>query len=231
MVSGRALGRSRIAGAALALVALVLPAASAGSRTSPALSVTNLHLSAVWKEGWLTGSIRFSVTVGGATDATATIRPVAPGPLAAKKDYTFTQAGTVTETITLPARLPPRAYVLKVVGSDGEAVEGKFTVPTPPEGIVDSAVVSSAKGGKAVHVLAGAKELWVRFHFMTPPQAKTVKVVWRTPSYTYVGAVTKPYAATIDSFLKSGSPLPHGTWYAILMVDGKTAKKIDVRVT
>ncbi len=149
--------------------------------------------------------------------------------------YAFAKAGTFTETLALPARLAPRAYVLHVNGSAGgralPEVDSSFTVPTPPEGVVDSAAISSTRGGKSVHVVPGAHELWARFHFLVPPDAKTVKVVWRTPSYTFVGAATKPYTSTIDSFVSSTAPLPKGTWYAILTVNSKIAKRVDVRVT
>jgi hypothetical protein len=240
MMGAHALGRARIAGATLTMVALALALASAGSAVSQTtasgpISVTNVRLSAVWKEGWLTGSIRFSIVVTGPASVSASVRPVVPGPLSAHDDYSLTKSGSFTETIKLPPRLLPRQYVLKLTGTSGAKAlpeaDTHFTVPAPPEGVVDLATISAGKNGKATHVLASPHELWVRFHFLVPPTAKTVKVVWRTPSYTFVGAVTKPYATTIDSFISSGSPLPQGTWYAILMVNGKTAKRQDVRVT
>lgn len=142
--------------------------------------------------------------------------------------YTFTKSGTSAETIELPARLAPRAYVLKV-GSE----TAKFTVPTPSEGVVDSAVVSTTQGGKSAAAVASSPHvLWARFHFLVPPPGtKTVKIEWRTPSFTFIGAVAKPYATTIDSDLESNAALPKGTWYATLVVNGKIAKRQDVRVT
>ena len=58
-----------------------------------------------------------------------------------------------------------------------------------------------------------------------------MKIVWRTPSFQFVGAVNKPYATTIDSTLASNAALPKGTWYALMYVNGKVAKRQDVRVT
>jgi hypothetical protein len=192
------------------------------------VGLSNVHLSAVWNQGWLTGNLHFTITVGGAARVQASIRPVVSGPVAAVKQYSFTESGTAAETIKLPPRLSPRAYVLKV-GTES----AKFTVPTPSEGVVDTAIVSTSQGGKsAKSVPSSTHTLWARFHFLIPPPGtKTVKIEWRTPSFTFIGAVTKPYTTVIDSDLKSNQALPKGTWYATLVVDGKIAKRQDVRVT
>ena len=85
----------------------------------------------------------------------------------------------------------------------------------PPEGVVDSAAISLAKGGpSAASVKSPQKALWVRFHFLALPKSGKVKIVWRTPSLKFVGAVTKPAAATLDSSLASAAPLARGRWYA-----------------
>jgi hypothetical protein len=233
MKSGHAPRGARLAGAIFVIAVFLLPAISAGAGTAsaaPAASVglSKVHLNAAWKQGWLTGNLQFTITVSGPATVQASVRPVEPGPVAAVKHYTFTRSGTTAETIKLPVRLPPRDYMLKV-GSE----TAKFTVPTPSEGVVDSAVVSTTQGGKsAKSVPSNTHILWARFHFLIAPHGtKTVKIEWRTPSYTFIGAVTKPYATTIDSDLKSNAALPKGTWYATLVVNGKIAKRQDVRVT
>ena len=227
MMSGRALGSARIAGTMLAVLALTVPAGAAVAGPATSVQLSKVQLKASWKEGWLTANLHFTVTVNGATTVKAVVRPVAPGPVAAAKAYTFGTAGSANETITLPPRLAPNAYTLKV----GDTTT-KFSVPAPPEGVVDTATISTTKGGKSQKVMSGPKALWVRFHFLTPPTgAKTVKIVWRTPSFQFVGAVTKPYSTTIDSTLASNAALPKGVWYAIMSVDGKVAKRQDVRVT
>ena len=223
MMSARSAYRARVAVAALALAL----ATSAAAAQTASVTLSNVRLSAKWKEGWLTAKLHFTVNADGAASVQASVRPVKPGPVAKVQHYTFAQAGSNAETIPMPARLKPGDYVLKV----GDATS-KFTVPTPAEGVVDSAVVSKTKGGASARSVAGAHELWARFHFLTPPPgAKNVKIEWRTPSFTFVGAVTKPYSTTIDSNLASGSPLPKGTWYALLLVNGKVAKRQEVRVT
>ncbi|HEY4346856.1 MAG TPA: hypothetical protein VGM80_04645 [Gaiellaceae bacterium] len=228
MLSGRARFGARLVAGLLGATALVLPASSSGApERAASVSVSNVKLTATWKEGWLTAKLRFTLDAGAATSVSASVRPVVPGPVAAHVIYTLS-AGSATETIKLPARLPPREYVLNITG----AAPTKFTIPTPDEGVVDSAIISLTATGKAVRSAANPHQLFVRFHFLTgPPSAKSAKIEWRTPTFTFVGAVTKPYAATIQSDLKSNSPLPRGHWYAILTVAGKTAKRIDVTVT
>ena len=232
MIGGRTLagvgsGSARLAAGTLAILAVAVPAGAAVARSTSSVQLSNVQLKASWKEGWLTANLHFTVKVDGATTVKAVVRPVAPGPVAANKAYSFGAAGSANETITLPPRLAPQAYTLKV----GDTTT-KFTVPKPPEGVVDTATISTTKGGKSQKVISAPKALWVRFHFLVPPTgAKTVKIVWRTPSFQFVGAVNKPYATTIDSTLASNAALPKGTWYALMYVDGKVAKRQDVRVT
>src|SRR5262249_6133663 len=223
MRSARLAHRALPPAAALA-VALALSASSSAA----SVTLTNVHLTGGWKEGWLTAKIHFTVNANGATAVQATVRPVKPGPVAKVQHYTFARAGSKGEMIPLPARLKPGDYVLKVGGATS-----KFSVPSPPEGIVDRATISLAKGGSAAKTVpATSHSLWVRFHFLAPPaNAKTVKIEWRTPSFQFIGAVTKPYAATIDSNLPSGGALPQGTWDAMALGNGKVAKRQDVRVT
>ncbi len=227
MKRGHAPKGARLAGVIFVIAVLLLPA-TASATPAASVGLSNVHVSAVWNQGWLTGNLHFTITVSGPASVQASVRPVVPGPVAAVKQYSFTKSGAAAETIKLPARLPPRDYVLKV----GSAT-AKFTVPTPSEGVVDNGVVSSTQNGKATRSVPSSTHiLWARFHFLVPPPgAKTVKIEWRTPSFTYLGAVTKPYATTVYSFLKSTKALPKGTWYATLVVNGKIAKRQDVRVT
>jgi methionine-rich copper-binding protein CopC len=223
MMSARSAYRARVAVAALALAL----ATSAAAAHATSVTLSNVHLNAKWKEGWLTAKLHFTVKADGATSVQASVRPVKPGPVAKVQHYTFAQAGSAAETIPMPARLKPGDYLLKV----GSATS-KFTVPTPAEGVVDSAVVSKAKGGPSAKAVSGPRKLWVRFHFLVAPQnAKNVKIEWRTPSFTFVGAKTLPYSPTVDASVSSNLPLPKGTWYALLVVNSKVAKRQDVQVT
>jgi hypothetical protein len=225
MMGGPPRSGVRLAAIVLASVGLLLPTAASGA---PATSVTlsNVIVHAAWDQGWLTGSVHFTVTAGGPAAVTASIRSTS-GRLVTAAHYSFSAAGSQAETIKLPARVPPGDYVLKA----GDATS-RISVPNPPEGVIDSATISTTEGGKSVTSLPATKELWVSFHFLTkPPEAKTVKIEWRTPSFQFVGAVNKPVATTVNGFVKATVPLPKGTWYAIIEVNGKVAKRQDVHLT
>jgi hypothetical protein len=223
-----------------------LDAAAAATRRGPTLTVSNVHVQARWREGWFTGSVRFSATVSDPSELTAYVRPAKGGGVLAKMDYSIAQAGAVTETLPLPARPVPGTYRLRVFGKSGTTslpqTQDDFVVPAPVEGLVDKGWISVAKAGRPTpnQSLKGPlREMWVRFHFLVPPtqHPKTVKIVWHTPSsprggYRVVGIATKPYAATIDSFVRSLTPAPlqRGKWYAILVVGGKIAKRAEKRI-
>ncbi len=224
-MSGRARMSARIAATLLATAAVALPSSASGASAST-VALKDVTVKAAWNQGWLTGSLHFTVSSSGPAAVTASIRSTS-GRLVTAAHYSFPSAGTQAESIKLPPQVPPGDYVLKA----GNATS-KFAVPNPPEGVIDTATISAKQGGKSVKSLADTNEIWVRFHFLSkPPDAKTVKIEWRTPSYTFVGAVNKPVATTIDGFVKASVPLPKGTWYAIIEVNGKVAKRQDVKLT
>ena len=154
-----------------------------------------------------------------------------------ERHYVIGRAGTFAESLRLSPGTPPGPYVLRVLGTTGNAApavrETGIQLKPPAEGIVDRAAISLAKGGSAESTFRSPQRgLWVRFHFLALPAGKhTVRIVWRTPSFKLVGAVYKPVAATIDSSLRSAAPLAIGRWYAILSVDGKIVKRIGVRIS
>jgi hypothetical protein len=102
---------------------------------------------------------------------------------------------------------------------------------TPPQGVVDLATISSTPGGMVLQPgTASLHTLWVRFHFVVAPDASTVTILWRNPGGQTVGSVSKPYFATINSVLRSRSPLATGTWRAAVVVDGKTVGRAVAQV-
>lgn len=101
----------------------------------------------------------------------------------------------------------------------------------PQQGVVDLATISRTPGGTALQPgTALLHTLWVRFHFVVAPDASSVTISWRSPSGQTIGSVTKPYFATINSVLRSPSPLATGTWQASIVVDGKTAGRAVAQV-
>jgi hypothetical protein len=209
------------------------PTTPAG-RTS--LKVANVRLKASWKNSRLNGRVQFSVAVGGASRLTALVKAASGGAIRAERNYVVNRAGRFTETLRLSPGTPPGSYVLRVLGTTGNATqavrEAGFDLAAPPEGIVDGAAISGSQGGRPQSTFTSPlKQLWVRFHFLALPKARTVKIVWRTPSFKLVGAVSKRVSTTIDSTLRAGVPLAAGRWYAIISVDGTVVKRVGVRIT
>jgi len=218
------------------------PTTTATTKTTTAppaptsLGLSGVSLKAAWTNSRLSARLRFTVTVKGASHFVAEVRPASGGGFRSKRNYTTTRGGTFPEQLGLPATTPPGNYRLQVVATTGNAPPAigvhSFTLKAPPQGIVDAAAISTAQGGKGATTVKGpVKELWVRFHFLSPPRNKQVKIVWRTPSFRFVGAVTKPFATTMDSSLRGSAPLARGRWYAIVSVNGTIVKRLGVRVS
>ena len=105
-------------------------------------------------------------------------------------------------------------------------------MPKPPEGVVDTATISTTKGGKSQKVISGPKALWVRFHFLDPADRREdgedrlahPELPVRRRRHQAVRDDDR-----LDPRVERGPA--EGTWYAIMNVDGKVAKRQDVRVT
>lgn len=232
----------RPAAAGLALVAVLVSLATAAdvrpASAEPSLTLDTATLTSSWKESWLTGNVAYGGTVGEASELNIFLRRTSPTPtvVAARKTQSVA-AGGYSGTLELPHRALPGTYVLRVVGTSGgialPAVESTLTLPAPPEGVVDKSVVSRTPGGKSIRKVKGpVKELFARFHFIVPPDIRAVvRLLWRTPQFNFVGEVRKPYATTLDTFIRSGSPLPKGTWYCLLQVNEIVVKRVAVRIT
>ncbi len=197
------------------------------------LSLAHVSVTTRWHNSRLRGKVGFSFTVAGATHVTAEIRRGAS--IKAKRNITTTRGGTFPETLSLSPRTAPGSYVLRLVArtesQNPVERESPVVLEAPPEGVVDTATISIARGGPAAaSVKSPQKSLWVRFHFLALPKSSTVRIVWRTPSLKFVGAVTKPAAAALDSSLASTAPLARGRWYAVLSVNGVVVKRVGVRI-
>ncbi len=161
--------------------------------------------------------------------------------MTAKIEFDVAAAGPFSDKIELPPRPLPGKYSLRLVGtSDGKklpAAQTNVEIPTPAEGVVARSEVSLAKGGKQVPregqvpVVKGTPTtIWVRYRFLYPPKGHTIKVTWNLHWHHKLGVVDKKYGKTIDTFVKSGAPLPAGVWNVVLTVDGKIAKQTSVHI-
>jgi hypothetical protein len=199
------------------------------------MQVSRVRLETSWRNSRLSGRVLFSVTVHGASRLTALVKD-SGGRVRGERNYVLGRAGTFVEALRLSPGTPPGPYVLRVLGTTGNGTpavqESGIQLKPPAEGIADRAAISLSKGGPAGSSFTSPqRQLWVRFHFLAPPaNARSVRIVWRTPSFKLVGAVSKPVTTTIDSSLRSAAPLAVGRWYAILSVDGKIVKRIGVRI-
>lgn len=218
------------------LAFLVSGTAAASERRTPKLTLQGATVSANWREGWFTGSVKLRGTIGAPARLTAILRRVAGGSLPRRLDLTVRRAGRFRAELTLPARPLPGLYRLRLTGSSGigalPTVERNVRVPAPAEGIVDRAIASAKRGGPRAPVLRGPRQvLFARFHFLLAPRAQRVQVDWRTPSYVSYSTTSMPYAPTIHTRVRSSNaPLEPGIWYCILSVGGKVAKRLVVRI-
>ncbi len=224
--------------AAMAAALLVSGSGLARPAQDVPLTLESATFSGEWKESFLVGGrVAFSGTVGGPADLAASLRRAEPPrSVLSRTSASVAAAGGYTGSLHVTARPQPGTYVVTVTGTSGGAAlapaELQVTIPAPPEGIVDRASASTTRNGPPTRRTRGPrKELWARFHFTTLPQASTVKIVWRTPSFTFVGAATKPATETVVSFVRSTAPLQRGVWYAFIEANGEIAKRVAIRIT
>ena len=219
--------------AALALLTVVSTAAA-----DPVVTFTDSKTSMKWRQGFLTGSVRFTVqSTEPATVFVYVRRSSGKGPVLAGKQYDVAAATPLTDTLKLPAQPMPGEYRLRAslvtpAGNIGLATERRVVIPSPIEGVVEKAVVSRQRGGANVTTISGVSQMWVRFRFKSLPRKGVQKrVLWFSPSAQLVGTVVKSDQFVVDSFIRNrNGALPKGNWEARLVIGGKIARRTFVRV-
>ena len=226
----------------LVLLGLLASGSAVASRQAgPTLTINNATVTAKWRESWLKGNVRFSATVSASAQLEATLRSQKTHRLVSRPLDFSVGGGTFTKTIKLSARPVPGTYRLRITGTSGGTTlpnaDRLVSVPAPQEGVVDRSYASKSKNSSAVHVIRGAHQIFAHFHFLTRPKDRFVRFIWRTPSYKFIGAVTKKYRENVWTFVRA-KRLPHGyaflqkgTWYCIMRASGRVAKRVSVRVT
>jgi hypothetical protein len=235
----------------VAALLLGVAASTAGATVRTHAAATTLKVSEAtanvhWREGWLKpgANITFSGTVGAASTLKAVLRPLdRPGTVTAVASYDLANAGPFSERIKLPPRPLPGRYSLSVSGTSGMTqlapVKVTVTIPAPPEGVLDRVEVGTSpngpwqsyKGNQPPVVKGSYKELWMRFTFLSPPTGKQIELVWKLRWHTVVGKVYKRYKDVLETSVASATPLPSGHWAAVLKIDGRVSKKMDVVLT
>jgi hypothetical protein len=229
---------SRLVAASLVSLALLVPVGGSHSALAQAtLTLEDAVVNASWHESWLRGNVTFRGTVSGQSELSAFLRRVEPKPSVVASRVTFSASpGVYSSALKLPNRALPGTYLVRVSGTSGgetlAPVEKTVVLEAPEEGVVDRSWVSRTRGGPAVRRVKGpVRQLFATFHFAIPPsEVRSVRLLWRTPQFNFVGEVRKRYSATVTTFLKSGAPLPKGTWYCLLTVNEIVTKRVAVRV-
>jgi hypothetical protein len=231
---------------ALALLAcLAVPTAVAGVASEPpTLTVDRAVVKAKWKEGWLVpgATVRFAGTVSEPSTLTAALRPLDGTAVTARLAAFDAPPGSFDETLPLPPRPLPGPYRLHIASLNPpprpNPVDLVVTIPAPPEGVIDRALVGTTRNGPWLRyvgntgpaVTGSHKVLWVRFRFLHPPTGHRVELIWKLRWRRVVGKIYKRYKNTIDTYAMSKQPLPTGVWLVVLKIDNRIAKRMNVRL-
>jgi hypothetical protein len=133
--------------------------------------------------------------------------------------------GAFTKTLTLPARLLPGRYVLRVAGRSGvvtlAGAERTVQIVAPPEGVVAHAYIS-----------AEPRRLQARFEFAAQPRVGPIVVTWYKPDGGAAAApLTKPRRPVVSTFVRAAhGELQSGTWRCVLRAGGVVVARAAVRV-
>jgi hypothetical protein len=222
--------------ALLALLAIAV-SASAGQAVAPPLTLDTATVSAAWKESWLTGSVHFSGTVGGAASLTVSVKR-ADKPSAPPSARTTIQSsgGAFSGDLKLPARVLPSVYAVRVYGTSGgeklTAAEKQVTVPAPAEGIIDKAWTTTTRGGPPMKRISRPRTImWAHFHFLVPPKSGRIKAYWYSPSFKYLGVVNRKYRESFDTFVRVPTGIESGNWWVFIRSGNRIAIRVALRVT
>jgi hypothetical protein len=237
--------RSRILLLSALLGVCLVSGVALGSRgAEPAVTITNASVTAKWSESYMKGSLSFTGTTSSPVSIEASVRSVASNKLIATP-LRFSASSTFAKKIALSAQPVPGQYRLHLEDptTGNKLAEMVVTIPGPPEGVVDTAYFSRTESGPSIKVFRGTTStIFVHFHFVARPKARSVTITWKkpgNPKVRFTGTATKPYAPSISSFVCAkyighrcgGGSLRTGKWYAIIKASGRIVKKQDVRVS
>ena len=237
--------RVRVVGLALFAV-FVCFGVSAQAQPPPApppVKLNTVTMKAKWKESFVDGSVRFSGFIAGPAEVRVSLRPAAGGRVANAVTLQVDQAGPFGGELTLPARLLPKLYRVRITGT---TPEGAQLTPThkdvrlkqPPEGIVDYAYMSATRGGKRANTLKGKRvQLYARFHFLVAPlpgERKKLRSSWHSPDFKFHVEPHKTLNKFVDTFVldTTGKGLMKGVWFCYLKsTSGYVIKRTRIRLS
>src|SRR5262249_39092372 len=149
----------------------------------PAVRITNASVAAKWKESYMKGTLSFRGTTSGPVSVEASVRSVASHELVAAP-LRFSASTNFSRTIKLGAQPVPGRYLLHLADptTGNKLAEIIVTIPAPPEGVIDTAYFSRTQSGPPVKVFRGTTStVFVHFHFVAAPQARSVTFTWKKP--------------------------------------------------
>jgi PKD repeat protein len=195
-----------------------------------ALSKVNL-LAPRWKASRLTGKLLVKFTPPPASALRIAITS-ADG----KKTYRdqVVPPGKTEVTLTLPPRLLPGRYLVRLGGTSGgaaiAAATAPFSVPRPKEGVVSFAYLTSRKNGQPRTVIAGFQtSLYAYVTFASPPRG-AVQVKWFGPKGER-GATSGPYRnKRLEFYVRQPRGLSRGTWRAQVLSKGRIAYQLKIKI-
>jgi hypothetical protein len=223
--------------AALIALLAVATAASVGRAAAPTLTLDTATVAASWKESWLTGSVHYSGSVGGAASLIVSVkRADKPGAPPSARATIQSSGGSFSGDLKLPPRVLPGVYAVRVYGTSGSekltAAERQVTVPAPPEGIIDKAWATTSRGGPPMKRINGPRTImWAHFHFLVPPKSGRIKAYWYSPSFKYLGVVNRKYRQSFDTFVRVPTGLEAGNWWVFMRSGNRVAIRVALRLS
>jgi hypothetical protein len=208
-----------------------------GARREASLLLQLPVFRVAWKASLGKGALLVTGRAGRAASLTFDMRRPGGGPLlhvTRKLDRT----GSFRLAQRLPSRLFPRGAKLLPGGfvfSLRGTAKGYYlprqlktvALRGPREGVVRLSFASTTQNGKTVHTFPSSTRItWANFRFQQQPAAGlALRVNWYWPNGHVLGSVIKGNRPVVSSFLRSGRPIPAGTWRAELWVGSKLVKR------
>lgn len=208
---------------------------------SVGLDVHPIRVKIKWRRSVGSGQLLASGRVGADARLRVQVRRPSGGPLLGRRFAV--DAGRFRHVLPFRQDVLPRGAIVLPGGfvASVTGTSGAFPLPfqlrpivvsAPLEGVVRQAFASSVEDGPAtVRLPMRSTEAWAHFRLATQPAKRLrLTVAWYWPNGKLLGTTPKANRPEISSFLKLGSGLPSGSWFAELRAGRTVVKRLTVRV-
>jgi virginiamycin B lyase len=195
-----------------------------------------------WRDSRLRGALTLSGSASAAESVQASLVS-ARGKVAVRYRLKLV-AGAFRRRLTLPARLLPGSYAIRVTGiaTSGQAARAevvattapaRITIPSPSEGLVVRHRVTGQGTQPAVVLHGPQRTLTAHFHFdVLPRGGSAIRVTWyASGGSTPLGYKGAARSRLVTSDVQSSTALPHGAYHAVLSVGGVEVARATIRLT